>query len=247
MLGPDLSFNFRLFGIPIQVSLFFVLMAVLLSQGFARGSPVMLAVWVVVIFLSVLFHELGHAFTARAFGHQPYISFIALGGVTAWREKGEMTPGRRLLVSFAGPAAGLALGVAVLVLGGLFTTKGSAARNTAALIALVNGFWAVINLIPMLPLDGGKIMAAVFDLVTPGRGRRASRYISIATAVGVGAYALAMGYFLLALVCALSIWMNISDLRAQAQMAGPPPPGRVGGQFSQEAPPPASGVPPEQP
>jgi Zn-dependent protease len=224
VIGSDLGVQFRLFGIQIHVSLFFVIMAVLLGQGWTKGDPVRMAAWVVIVFVSVLVHEFGHAFTARAFGQQPYISLHAMGGLTAWRQRGDMTAGRRLLVALAGPMAGVVLALTIAVAGALFLQRGTAALNTVKWIAGVNLFWAVINLIPMIPLDGGNIMAALFDLVAPGKGRQAARYISIAVALGVGALALFGGAFVLALVCGLSIWMNFTDLRnAQAAARAPSP------------------------
>jgi Zn-dependent protease len=225
VFGTDLGVQFRLFGIPVHVSLFFLVIAVLLGQGWTKGDPVRMVAWVLIVFVSVLVHEFGHAFTARSFGQQPFISLHGMGGVTAWRQRGEMKAGRRLLVALAGPMAGVALAFMIAIAGGLFTQRGTAARATVTMIAVVNLFWAVINLIPMIPLDGGNIMAALFDLVVPGKGRQAARYVSIAVALGVGVLALLYGMFVLALVCGLSIWMNFTDLRnAQAVPAPPSPP-----------------------
>jgi Zn-dependent protease len=223
VIGSDLGVQFRLFGIQIHVSLFFLVMAVLLGQGWTKGDPVRMVAWVVIVFVSVLVHEFGHAFTARSFGQQPFISLHAMGGVTAWRQRGEMTAGRRLLVALAGPMAGVALAITIAIAGGLFTGRGTAGRATVSAIAAVNLFWAVINLIPMIPLDGGNIMASLVDMVAPGKGRQAARYISIAVALGVGVLALFWGMFVLALVCGLSIWMNFTDLR-NARAVPPPPP-----------------------
>lgn len=217
MFGADLSLQFRLFGIPIRVSLFFVVMAVLLGRNTTRGSAGMMVAWVGIVFVSVLLHELGHAFTARAFGEQPYITLHAMGGLTTWRALRPLGAGRRLAVALAGPAAGIGLAVFAAIAGALFFEKGSAGRQVTTLAAAVNLFWGVLNLIPMLPLDGGSIMAAVFDLLAPGRGRRLAHYVSVATAVVAGGFALASGMFVLALICGLAVWMNVQELRV------PPP------------------------
>lgn len=219
MFGTDMSLQFRLFGIPVRVSLFFLVMAVLLGRNSTSGSAGMMVAWVAIVFVSVLLHELGHAFTARAFGHQPSITLHAMGGLTSWRMREPLSAGRRLAVAFAGPAAGIALAIAAALAGALLFEKGSAGRQITALAAAVNLFWGVLNLIPMLPLDGGSIMAALFDLVAPGRGRRLAQYVSVVTAVAAGGLALLAGMFVLALLCAFAVWMNVQELRT----AAPPP------------------------
>lgn len=215
MFGSDLSFGFRLFGIPIRVSLFFVVMALLLGRDSAHGVA-MMAVWVGIVFVSVLLHELGHAFTARAFGQQPFITLHAMGGLTTWRMRQPLSAGRRLATALAGPAAGIALGLCALVLG-VFFARGTTARSILSLTAVVNLAWGVLNLIPMLPLDGGNIIASLFELIVPGRGRRIANYVSVATAVIAGGLAVLGGMFVLALICAFAVWMNVQELRA------PPP------------------------
>jgi Zn-dependent protease len=123
-------------------------------------------------------------------------------------------------VAFAGPGTGLALAVVAMFIGGLFFARDSAGRQIMALAATVNVFWAILNLIPMLPLDGGNIASSVFDLVAPGRGRRLANYLSIPTALVVGLLAITNGMFLFALICGFAIWMNIQELRAPP---APPP------------------------
>src|SRR5262245_60868176 len=115
MFGPDFSLQFRVFGIPVHLSLFFLLLVVLIGRNGADGSPVLLAAWVLIAFASVLAHELGHALSVRAFGGQPFIMLYGLGGVTTWRRRGELTAGRRFLISAAGPAVGIVIGFSALV------------------------------------------------------------------------------------------------------------------------------------
>jgi Zn-dependent protease len=223
MFGADLSLQFRLFGIPIHVSLFFLLLVVLLGQGAAKGKPLLLVAWVGIAAASVLLHELGHALTARAFGKRPYILLYGMGGVTTWRERQEMTAGRRFIVSLAGPAVGVALGIVALGFYVALPDKKASAGVITSMIVFANLGWGVLNLIPMLPLDGGQVVAAVFDLMSPGSGARAARYVSIVTAVVIAPLAVLGGLFLLALYCAFSVWMNVQALRTPPS----PPAGTV--------------------
>lgn len=224
MFGSELSLQFRLFGIPVQVSLFFLILAVVINQG-ARSSPLLLAAWVVIVLASVLAHELGHALSAQAFGQQPYITLWGLGGLTTWRQTTELSAGRRFVISAAGPVVGLVIGFVALFPWVLMRESPGAGATILSYIVFANLGWGILNLVPMLPLDGGNIMAAVFDAIAPGRGRRAARYGSIVTALVIAPLALFAGMFLMVFYCALSIWMNIQELRRPP--APPTPPGEA--------------------
>lgn len=206
--------RFRLFGFPVRVSLLFLIMAVLLGRG---RSAAELPVWVAIVFVSVLVHELGHAFAARAFGQEPTILLHGMGGLTSWHPIGVLAPGRRLLVSAAGPAAGLSLGAISFVLGLALTADESVARGVADEVSSVNVWWFVFNVLPMLPLDGGSVMASAFDLVAPGRGLRAARYVSILVALAVGAAGLYLGSTWILLLCALFAYQNVMALQRRGQ------------------------------
>jgi Zn-dependent protease len=210
--------RFRLFGFPVRVSILFLIMAVLLGRG---RSAAELPVWVVIVFVSVLVHELGHAFAARAFGQEPSILLHGMGGLTSWHPSGVLAPGRRLLVSAAGPVAGLSLAAVSFVLGLALTADESAARGVADEISSVNVWWFVFNVLPMLPLDGGSVMASAFDLLAPGRGLRAARYVSIGVALAVGAAGLFLGSPWILLLCALFAYQNVTALQQRAQPAAP--------------------------
>ena len=85
-----MDLRLRLFGIPVQVSLFFFVIVVLLRP---RGgdNPALALAWVAIAFAGVLLHELGHALTARAIGQTPAIALHGMGGVTYWRQRGELS------------------------------------------------------------------------------------------------------------------------------------------------------------
>lgn len=206
------SFQFRLFGIQVNVDLFFLVLAVVIGGRGIRGSLVLLVSWVAIVFASVLLHEMGHALFARLFGQQPYISLYGLGGVTVWRHTGEMSAGRRFVIGLAGPSVGIVIGSMAAILKALLPND-TVADTVAGFVVFANLGWGILNLVPMLPLDGGKIMEALFDLVAPGRGARGARYVSIVTALVIAPLSLAVGLYMMVLYCALSIWINIQELR----------------------------------
>src|SRR5579872_4163318 len=98
---------FTLFRIPVRVQLWFVALAVLLGAYWGFHDPASMFVFCGIVFTSVLAHELGHAFTGRAFGLAPTITLHGVGGLTSWTSGRGIGPGKSLLISLAGPDVGL--------------------------------------------------------------------------------------------------------------------------------------------
>ncbi|MBI2388230.1 MAG: hypothetical protein HYV09_01325 [Deltaproteobacteria bacterium] len=152
--------HFSLFGIPVRIGLGFWLIAFVLgfqpgAASFAAGARNALA-WTAILFVSILLHELGHALVARAFGARPVISLHAFGGLTQYIGVG-MSRGRQILVSLAGPFTGFAFGALVFLAGRRFAAVDPALVRH---LLLVNVGWGMVNLLPVLPLDGGNVLAA---------------------------------------------------------------------------------------
>lgn len=119
------ALRFRLFGFPVEIQIGFWILALII--GLRPGRPwTDAAMWLGIIFVSILVHELGHAFAARAYGQSPSIVLHMLGGVTSWSATTDLGKKRRILVTLAGPGAGFALGlVAYGALIGLSRTLGA--------------------------------------------------------------------------------------------------------------------------
>jgi len=122
--GADL--HFAVAGIPVRVSAFFWVAAVLLGwnacQWWAgndqRALLQYLALWAGAVFVSILVHELGHALAYRAFGQAAHIVLYHFGGLAIpelWGRRSHLRPFQRLLVAAAGPAAQLALAAAIIL------------------------------------------------------------------------------------------------------------------------------------
>jgi Zn-dependent protease len=174
-----MSIEFRLFRIPIRIHLWFWLMALWLWTLNSDEGWAGLLIWVAVVFQGILMHELGHALVGRAFGRQPRIELIALGGLTWWEQREPMSPGRNLLVSAAGPAVGIFIGsLALVLMDAMRVPDPSLARYTFRSLIFVNLGWGLLNLLPVLPLDGGNIVASVMELLAPSRGRLLACYVS---------------------------------------------------------------------
>ena len=76
--------HFRAFGVPVRVHPWFWVIALLLGLGGGeRADPMETVIWVAVVFVSILVHELGHAFPQRFYGGHPRITLYSFGGLAS--------------------------------------------------------------------------------------------------------------------------------------------------------------------
>jgi len=212
--------RFRLAGIPVSVQPGFFVTAVILGAQ-ALQYPALLVAWVAIVFVSVLLHELGHAFAFRGLGHASAISLYFFGGHTTARTATRLRPWQDVMVSVAGPASGFALGGLVHLLSGTpaWPEGRFAAQVTDALI-WVNLGWGVLNLLPILPMDGGRVLAALLRMHDPDTAERRAHALSAAFAILGLAIALRLGQSWPALLCAMFAFGSIQGFR-QAPRGGP--------------------------
>lgn len=200
--------RFSLFDMPVTVRGSFLLIAALI--GFVGvGDAAQTAAWIVVVFFSILIHELGHAFTARSFGSRVAIELNGLGGLTRWSvPDGEITPGRRALIAAAGSAMGLFFGGLVWLVA---TQFGPYPRLTAFILEsliYVNVFWGLLNWLPIRPLDGGHLLESFLEKVAPRRAELIAKVVFTATAAAALAISLWMDLFFIAI---LAGWLLLSE------------------------------------
>jgi Zn-dependent protease/CBS domain-containing protein len=165
----------RPFGIPVHISPYWFLVAGFIILRYAQdlastlhGSTryLVAVAFVVLLYLSVLVHELSHSLVARAFGLPVRrILLYPLGGVSEL-EREPPTPWRAFAVSAAGPALSLALAA-----GGYGLTRVVPTADTVAYTLTFQLMWAnlvigIFNLLPGLPLDGGMMLRAAIWKVT---------------------------------------------------------------------------------
>ena len=177
--------SFRVFGTPVRVEPIFFLVSALLAAH-RLGEPWFLASWVAVVFGSVLLHELGHAFAFKKLGYAPSIRLHAMGGHT--HGLAQLTPKEDMFVSLAGPLLGLAVGALIYVLG-FFVPAIYAAPFLGVVVRdllWVNIGWSIINLLPILPMDGGRVLVAGLRRTDPMRASFRAHQVSM-IAAGIGA------------------------------------------------------------
>ena len=100
--------RFRFLGFPVRIHPFFWLGSALLGANSLDLGIGYLAIWIVVVLVSILVHELGHAFAFRRYGAGADVILYAFGGL-AVPTHAISGRGRRILISLAGPVAGFIL------------------------------------------------------------------------------------------------------------------------------------------
>lgn len=208
-----MNLSFRLGKIPVRIQPSFFVIAVLLV-AMSGADLRTIASWAAIVLVSVMLHELGHAAMGLAFGLSPSIELHTMGGTTSWSGGPVMSPARLIAISLAGPFAGFLVAAIVryAVGPGVFPPTPLGAFVYENLI-FVNFGWGVLNLLPMLPLDGGNVMTQLLNALTGGRGERPARVVSIVVASLAVAVALLFQYWWGGLLAASFIASNVRGLR----------------------------------
>lgn len=222
----------RIRGIDVNVHPTFglVFIWVLVEWGLSKHGgvvPFLLGcLFVVLIFVSVLIHELGHCAMAVQFKNRVLdITLWPFGGV-ARIEQMPSEPKSEILISLAGPAMTLAIVVALLppvllvgVLGGASRLLPDAAffdritpLDLLIYLAAMNVFLLVFNLLPAFPMDGGRVLRAA---LSPALGRE--RATTIAVWVGLGFALLMLTFGIWFRLYSLIIFALFLALAAQAE------------------------------
>jgi Zn-dependent protease/CBS domain-containing protein len=182
----------RLFGIDVRIHLtFFLLLAVIMTTVAVSGGNVARALALtVLVFLSVLLHEFGHALVGNHFGHPARsITLLPIGGVTVSEPAvtgRPPAPGHDIAIALAGPIVNLILGGVALAIVLTFIPEAQVwaqpwmiASNLPRSFVWANLSLAAFNLLPAYPMDGGRVLRALF--ATRMDYRRATRW---ATSIG---------------------------------------------------------------
>ncbi|MFK7991435.1 MAG: metalloprotease [Sandaracinaceae bacterium] len=217
--------HLRILGVPVRFDPTFLLLAggfgfMFFLTGDDPEGTAMFLVWLPLITFAVLAHELGHALTARAFGLTPFVVLHGMGGFTTFvrSDHRALSHGRRVLITLAGPFAGFVVGVAAFAIerfGGL--TVDSVPQRALTLLFWVTAGWGLVNLLPVLPLDGGHVVATVLDRLFGRRGVQAARLGSMTAALGAAGLSAVGEYWLGAVLCVLLAVLNYRAYRHDAE------------------------------
>ncbi|MFI5362406.1 MAG: site-2 protease family protein [Elusimicrobiota bacterium] len=170
--------------VSVSVQPFFLLMVVLFGASLGRNSPGEIALWTAVVAFSVLVHESGHAAVCLAFGSGADVTLHGFGGSTRPRDPSSFGTWKAAALDLAGCAAGAALAAASF---GALHAAGAGMLalprplfDAAAALVQVNVWFSLFNLLPVAPLDGGKLVQGLLGAGFGVAGRRAGHALGFA-------------------------------------------------------------------
>ena len=200
--------QFSILGIPVRVEPWFWITMAFIGGGLhATNSTDILLVLVFVFagFLSIMIHELGHALTIRRYGLPAAITLQAFGGYASF-PVGKLDRKQSFVVTAAGPVLQFVFGVLLIVLvPSISISEGSLFLPFLRDLIWVSIAWSILNCLPVYPMDGGQMMAAIL-------GPKKQHFVHlissiVAVAVGIAGY-LYLGTILLPIFMALFAWQN---------------------------------------
>lgn len=208
--------RFQLFGFPVVIHWFFWVNCALLGGAIGANTPEkmqMLIGFLIVACLSVLIHELGHAFVMRHYGdRQVTVLLYAFGGLargSRWFSRQE-----DIYVSAAGPFVQLFAGVAIWWLLDDWRPESRLLFFCLKQFQDISIFWALLNLLPIIPLDGGHISRAMFGHVR----QRQALMLSLVCALLMAVYALQHFGPISVIFFGMFAWNNYKELRGEPQV-----------------------------
>ena len=165
---------FRIAGIDINIHISWLIILVFLTFSLATGwFPITYPgsstttyyllgfIASILLFVSVLLHELAHSFVARSRGLQVKSIVLFIFGGVSNIEQEPQTPGIEFSMAFVGPLVSLLIGV--VCYGLLLLVRGTHSLLVPILsyLALMNIILGIFNLIPGFPLDGGRVLRSI--------------------------------------------------------------------------------------
>jgi len=200
---------FKIFGIPLEINVsWFIIFGLvswsLVSFYFPTHYPsfsvtthwVMGLVAALLLFVSVILHELGHSIVAKTHGVPiKRITLFLFGGVSQLAKE-SADPLTEIKIAVAGPAVSYVLMIVFFALSHV-VSRGASPEGVAPVLsylAYVNGILGTFNLIPGFPLDGGRLLRAIIWKVT-GNLRRAT-YVASKVGGIIGIIFIALGFLL---------------------------------------------------
>jgi Zn-dependent protease/CBS domain-containing protein len=214
-------------GTEIRIHVTFLLFLIWIGAIYYRQGGADAAwqgtIFLALLFLCVLLHELGHVFAARRYRVKTRdVTLWPFGGIASMERMPEK-PSQELIVALAGPAVNVVIAAALLLwLGPRFNAEtltqiDNPAVSMAAKVAGANIILVVFNMIPAFPMDGGRVLRA---LLAMGMGN--ARATEVAATIGQG-FAVVFGvlgifYNPMLIIIAVFIFLAASGEAAQAQL-----------------------------
>lgn len=158
------TLRFNLFRFPVAIHWSFWILPIILGGG-SGVDPVqqtrLILVWVAVFFISILGHELGHALAYRKYGGKAQIIIHGMGGMAM--SHGSYTRRQKIIITISGPAVGFMMAALSFILISLVNreTLNIYVNSFLLMMLFINSIWSALNLLPILPLDGGQLLSHI--------------------------------------------------------------------------------------
>lgn len=198
----NMKLEFKMFtfqGSPVYLKLWFLLL-------FAWVSPIT----VVAIFLSVLVHELAHAFVANRLGYNVRQIYIDLFYGAAEIELDHCPERDAIQIIGAGPISNLLLGIVSF---GLYAGTGI---DFFAEMIVVNIIFFIFNILPIYPMDGGRILRSFLMMKMPSNRRLAKKisdWTSLLVSITLLAYCIFVANLMLGIFSLIFIYFALKELK----------------------------------
>jgi stage IV sporulation protein FB len=186
--------HFRILGIPVRIHPVFWLSSAFLAWNPANGRIELVFLGIICVLVSILVHEMGHAIASRRFGYPSEIVLFFLGG---YATSARFSTWKNVTVSAAGPAFGFILfGIVYSCFSIIVSQWPTLLRDYDAIpycvhvMLFANLMWNVMNLVPCLPLDGGRIMQSLIDRYVGIRATERVIQVSIVASAAVALWAI---------------------------------------------------------
>jgi stage IV sporulation protein FB len=204
-----MKLSFKLFeykGTPIYINMLFLALFLFL--------PVNITIF---IFIAILLHEMGHIYMAKKLGYNVEKGFVSIFGGGAVVDESYTNDDRHAIkIALAGPIVNIIISIFCFILGLLFLEYDFIFRNTLTLLS-INLILAVLNLIPIFPLDGGRVLLHTLSIYLPKKtSTNISAFISIILSISFLFYAISQSDFLLIAFTILFTIFNLMRLKDES-------------------------------
>jgi stage IV sporulation protein FB len=195
---------------------FLILVALFVVSNYNANQGLRYALlWIPVVFISVLVHELAHAAAIALFGYGPSTIVLGgMGGVTINRRQAK--PWQDVVISIAGPLTSIVLAFVLVILYFRITFLHTDPMMVALMPLLVwaNRAWGIFNLLPVSPLDGGHAVRSFLRIfLRDPAAFHVSVWIAFVAGAAAVAYFVLIGLFFAALLIGWYVFMNYQQWR----------------------------------
>lgn len=210
---------FTLNGIRVSFQPLFLLLIAVLSFNMANLAASL--IFAACAIFAILAHEFGHAIMAKRYGLGAEVILTTWGGVTMHAPPRNNR--QEILITAAGPAVGLVIGLSFYLLSlalGWMNLGPSIAKATYLFIFIrymmwINIVWSIFNLLPVMPMDGGKLTAIFLKRRFKAEtAAKISAILSFAFALAILVYALFNRSTFMIIIALFLIMGNFAPLRA---------------------------------